>query len=44
MMLSKRYASTDADRKSLVHVPSGTHFSTRSGTHKVVEILKRNFF
>ena len=32
-MLSKRYESTEVDRK-----PLGTHWSTDSDTHQVVEI------
>ena len=37
-MLSKRYESTEVDRRTWLHVPSGTHWSTSSGTHQVVEI------
>ena len=37
-MLSKRYESTEVDRKTWLHVPSGTHWSTSSVTHQVVEI------
>ena len=40
LMLSKRYKSTDVDRRTWLHVPSGTLWSTSSGTHQVVEILK----
>ena len=36
-MLSKRYESTEVDRRSWLHVPSGTHWSTSSDTHQVVE-------
>ena len=36
----KRYESTVVDRRTWIHVPSGTHLSTRSDTHQVVEILK----
>ena len=36
----KRYESTDVDRRTWLHVPSGTHWSTSSDTHQVVEILK----
>ena len=36
-MLSKRYESTEVDRRTLLHVPSGTHWSTSSDTHQVVE-------
>ena len=37
-MLSKRYESTEVDRWTWLHVPSGTHWSTSSDTHQVVEI------
>ena len=37
-MLSKRYESTEVDRRTWLHVPSGTHWSTSSDTHKEVEI------
>ena len=37
-MLSKRYESTKVDRRSWLHVPYGTHWSTSSDTHQVVEI------
>ena len=39
-MLSKRYESTIVYRRTWLHVPSGTHWSTSSDTHKVVEIQK----
>ena len=39
-MLSKRYESTEVDRKTWLHVPSGTPWSTSSDTHQVVEIEK----
>ena len=39
-MLSKRYESTEVDRKTWLHVPSGTPWSTSSDTHQVVEIKK----
>ena len=39
-MLSKRYESTDVDRRTWLHMPSGTRLSTSSGTHQVVEIQK----
>ena len=39
-MLSKRYESTEVDRRTWLHVPSGTHWSTSSETHQVVEIQK----
>ena len=41
VMLSKRFESTDVDRRTWQHVPSGTHWSTSSNTHKVVDIRKR---
>ena len=37
-MLSKRYESTKVDRRTWLHVPSGTHWSTSSDTHQIVEI------
>ena len=37
-MLSKCYESTEVDRKTWLYVPSGTHLSTSSDTHQVVEI------
>ena len=37
-MLWKRYKSTEVDRKTWLHVPSGTPRSTSSDTHQVVEI------
>ena len=39
-MLSKCYESTIFDRRTWLHVPSGTHWSTSSDTHQVVEIYK----
>ena len=33
LMLSKRYESTEVDRRTLLHVPSGTPWSTSSDTH-----------
>ena len=30
-MLSKRYESTEVNRRTWLHVPSGTHWSTSSG-------------
>ena len=38
-MLSKRYESTEVDRRTWLHVLSGTHWSTSSDTHQVVEII-----
>ena len=37
-MLSKRYESTEVDRRTWPHVPSGTLWSTSSDTQQVVEI------
>ena len=37
-MLSKRYKSTEVDRRTWLHVPAGTHWSTSSDTHQVAEI------
>ena len=44
LMLSKRYEfeSTEIDRKTWLHVPSGTLWSTSSDTHQVVEIKQEN--
>ena len=40
-MLSKHYKSTEVDpRRTWLHVPSGTPWSTSSDTHQVVEIQK----
>ena len=40
LMLSKRYESTEVDRRTWLHVPSGTHWSISNDTHQVVEIWK----
>ena len=37
-MLSKRFESTEFNRRIWLHVPSGTHWSTSSDTRQVVEI------
>ena len=37
-MLSKRYESTEVDRRTWLHVPSGNRWTTSSDTHQVVEI------
>ena len=42
-MLSKRYEPTEVDRRTWLHVPSGTHWSTSSDTHQVVEIQIETF-
>ena len=34
-MLSKTYESTEVDRRTWLHVPSGNHWSTSSDTHQV---------
>ena len=34
-MLSKRYKSTEVDRRTWLHVPSGTHWYTNSDPHQV---------
>ena len=39
-MLSKRYESNEVDRRTWLHVPSGTPWSISSDTHQVVEIKK----
>ena len=39
-MLSKRYESTEVNRRTWLHVPSGTPLSTSSDTRQVVEIKK----
>ena len=44
LMLPKRYETTEVDRKTWLHVPSGTLWSTSSDTHQVVEIQKRDFY
>ena len=38
LMLSKRYESTEVDRRTWLHVPSGTLWSTSSDTRGEVEI------
>ena len=38
MMLSKRYESTEVDRRTWLHLPSGIHWSTSSDTHQEIEI------
>ena len=35
-MLSKRYESTEVDRRTWLHVSSGTHWSISSDTYQVV--------
>ena len=39
-MLSKRYESTKVDRRTWLHVSSGTLWSISSDTHQAVEIIK----
>ena len=38
LMLSKRYESTEVDRRTWLYVPSGTPWSTSSDTRQVVDI------
>ena len=38
LILSKCYESAEVDRRTWLHVPSETHWSTSSGTNQVVEI------
>ena len=38
LMQSKRYESTLVDRRTWLHVPYETHWSTSSDTHQVVKI------
>ena len=40
----KRYESNEVDRRTWLHVPSGTPWSTSSDTHQVVENMKRDFY
>ena len=42
-MLSKRYESTEVDRRTWLHVPSVTQWSTSSDTHQVVKIQIETF-
>ena len=42
-MLSKRYESAEVNRRTSLRVPSGTHWSTSSVTHQVVEIQLGTF-
>ena len=42
-MFSKRYESTEGYRRTWLHVPSGTPWSTSSDTNQVVEIKKETF-
>ena len=37
-MLSKRHESTEVDRRTWLHVPSGTPWSTSSDSHQVAGI------
>ena len=39
-MLSKRHESSEVDRRTWQHMPSGTPWSTSSDSHQVVEIQK----
>ena len=38
-MLSKRYKSTEVERRTWLHVPSGKLWSTSSDTHQEVEVM-----
>ena len=40
-MLSKRYKSTEVNRRTWLHVPSGNHWSTSSYTHQVIDYKNR---
>ena len=40
LTLSKRYELIEVDRRTWLQTPSGTHLSTSSDTHQVVDILK----
>ena len=40
LMLSKRYESTEFDRRTWLHVPSGTLWSTSSDTHPMSEVVE----
>ena len=42
-MPSKRYESTEVDRRTKLHMPSWTLLSISSDTRQVVEILKETF-
>ena len=42
LMLSKRLESTGVDRRTWLHAPSGTLWSTSSDINQVVEILKES--
>ena len=39
-MLSKRYESTEVERRTWLHVPSGTLWSTSSDTHQVEQTFE----
>ena len=38
-MLSKRHESTEVERRTWLHVPSGKLWSTSSDTHQVSEVM-----
>ena len=40
LMLSKRYESTEVDRRTWLNVPSGTLWSTSSDTRQVSEVVE----
>ena len=39
-MLSKRFESTEVDRRTWLHVPSGTLWYTSSDTNQVSEVIE----
>ena len=41
-MLSKRYESAEVDRRTWLHVPLGTHWTTSSDTYHFVVIWKKS--
>ena len=43
-MLSEHYESSEVDRRTWLHVPSGTPCSTNSDPHQVIEIKNRDFY
>ena len=43
-VLSKRCESSEVNRKTWLHVPSGTLWSTSSDTHQEVDIYKKDLY
>ena len=41
-MLLERYKSTEVDRRTWLHVPSGTRWSTSSDTHLHIKMISIN--